>query len=158
MSFRLGRCYVGTHYNRSCFCKHANNALTHCTPAGKLTILDLQSILQFICPDFPLGLVKNAFTPALKLTHGANLLLCTTTISFDACKHLVCVIKLDLASRRTPAAAPYRCFWLRRWLSSGVSQGEGQAASNGLTHSLCRMFPCYVSLRTAFDGHQENML
>lgn len=51
---------AGTQHNRTCFCNHARQALEQCASVGELSIVDLQSILQFICPDFPLGLVRSA--------------------------------------------------------------------------------------------------
>jgi hypothetical protein len=50
---------AGTQYNRTCFCNHARQALEQCASVGELSIVDLQSILQFICPDFPLGVVRS---------------------------------------------------------------------------------------------------
>eukprot|EP00892_Ulva_mutabilis_P010702 jgi/Ulvmu1/8003/UM004_0239.1 len=58
----------GSMYNRRCFIRLAKEALLSCESIGPVSIGDLQSILQLICPNFPLGVVKNAFTPARSLT------------------------------------------------------------------------------------------
>lgn len=62
---------AGTPYNRWTFFSEARRVLEALGPSTVLTILDTHSMLQLLCPDFPLGIVKNAFTPASML-QGAS--------------------------------------------------------------------------------------
>jgi hypothetical protein len=64
---------AGTPYNRWHFCCKFSKALDICKAAGPLTLLDVQSVAQLLCPSFPVNIIKNAFTPALRLD-GEHLL------------------------------------------------------------------------------------
>ena len=56
---------AGTAFNRWAFFCRAKEVLSLCAPAGLLTMLDVHSVLQELCPNWPLTLTKNAFTPAI---------------------------------------------------------------------------------------------
>lgn len=65
--FQAGSWCSGTPHNRWTFFCEARRVLEALGQSTALTILDTHSMLQLLCPDLPLGIVKNAFTPASML-------------------------------------------------------------------------------------------
>ena len=78
------RSCAGTAFNRWTFFCDMEALLQQSGAAGPLSLLDLQSIIHELCHNFPLSVVKNAFTPACALAQeGAH---CFLHHSSAACR------------------------------------------------------------------------
>uniref|UniRef100_A0A383V4D7 Centriolar satellite-associated tubulin polyglutamylase complex regulator 1 n=1 Tax=Tetradesmus obliquus TaxID=3088 RepID=A0A383V4D7_TETOB len=63
---------AGTHHNRKVFLACARRMLAPTAAAGRLSMGDVHSLLLLLCPDFPLGGVKNCWSAAVALQAWAD--------------------------------------------------------------------------------------